>query len=49
MYTVIFACARVSGWMAHWKEMMIDADKKIGRPRQLFMGDKDKKEIIDID
>jgi len=35
--------------MAHWKEMMIDADKKIGRPRQLFMGDKDKKDIIDID
>jgi len=49
MFTVIFVCARVSGWMAHWKEMMVDTDRKIGRPRQLFVGYKDKKEIVPID
>ena len=38
MFTVIFGLARTVGWLAHWKEMMIDNKMKIGRPRQLYTG-----------
>ncbi len=37
MFTVIFATGRVSGWIAHWNEM-ISHPYKIGRPRQLYTG-----------
>jgi len=37
MFTVIFATGRVSGWIAHWNEM-ISSPYKIGRPRQLYKG-----------
>jgi citrate synthase len=37
MFTVIFATGRVSGWIAHWNEM-ISSPYKIGRPRQLYSG-----------
>ncbi|MFL0797340.1 MAG: citrate (Si)-synthase [Cellvibrionaceae bacterium] len=37
MFTVIFATGRVSGWIAHWNEM-ISGPYKIGRPRQLYTG-----------
>ena len=38
MFTVMFAVARASGWVAQWKEMIEDPNMKIGRPRQLFIG-----------
>lgn len=38
MFTVLFAIARVAGWVAQWKEMMEDPSNKIGRPRQLYSG-----------
>jgi citrate synthase len=38
MFTVLFAIARVSGWIAQWKEMIEDPATKIGRPRQLYTG-----------
>lgn len=38
MFTVLFATARVAGWVAQWKEMMEDPSNKIGRPRQLYTG-----------
>ena len=38
MFTVIFAIGRTVGWVSHWKEMVADDEKKIGRPRQLFTG-----------
>jgi citrate synthase len=38
MFTVLFAVARVSGWIAQWKEMIEDPGQKIGRPRQLYIG-----------
>ncbi|MEH6627543.1 MAG: citrate synthase [Motiliproteus sp.] len=38
MFTVMFALARCVGWIAQWKEMMIDPDLVIGRPRQLYQG-----------
>ncbi|MDO4233003.1 MAG: citrate synthase, partial [Lautropia sp.] len=38
MFTCIFALARTVGWIAQWSEMLGDADTKIGRPRQLYIG-----------
>jgi citrate synthase len=40
MFTVLFAVARTVGWIAQWKEMMNDPKLKIGRPRQLYTGPK---------
>ena len=38
MFTVLFAVARTVGWIAQWKEMIEDPEQKIGRPRQLYIG-----------
>ena len=38
MFTVIFAIARTAGWTAQWTEMIEDPIQRIGRPRQLYMG-----------
>lgn len=38
MFTVMFALGRLPGWIAQWKEMMEDPDKKISRPRQIYTG-----------
>ncbi len=38
MFTVLFAIARTSGWLAQWKEMLQDEDRKISRPRQIYLG-----------
>jgi len=35
MFTVMFALGRLPGWIAHWKELRQDPDRRIGRPRQL--------------
>ncbi len=35
---MIFAMARVAGWIAQWNEMIQEPAQKIGRPRQLFTG-----------
>ena len=39
MFTVIFAIARTAGWTAQWTEMIEDPIQ-IGRPRQLYTGNK---------
>ena len=38
MFTVLFALARTTGWVAQWNEMIADPEQKIGRPRQLYTG-----------
>ncbi len=38
MFPVLFAIPRTSGWVAQWEEMLLDADQKIARPRQIFLG-----------
>jgi citrate synthase len=38
MFTVLFAVARTTGWVAQWKESIEDPQAKIGRPRQLYTG-----------
>jgi len=38
MFTVLFAIPRVSGWLAHYEELL-EQDVKISRPRQLYTGE----------
>lgn len=40
MFTVIFALARTIGWISHWTEMNEEVGLKIGRPRQIYVGEK---------
>ena len=42
MFTPIFAVSRTVGWISQWKEMIADPQMKIGRPRQLYRGDKNR-------
>jgi citrate synthase len=37
-FTVLFAIGRLPGWIAQWREMMVDPANKIGRPRQIYTG-----------
>jgi len=39
MFTPIFAVSRTVGWISQWKEMVADPTQKIGRPRQLYIGE----------
>ena len=43
MFTCIFALARTVGWIAQWEEMITDPEYKIGRPRQLYVGETSRK------
>ena len=38
MFPVLFAIPRTSGWIAQWEEMLLDAEQKIARPRQIYKG-----------
>lgn len=38
MLTVMFAIARLPGWVAHWREM-IGSSTKLVRPRQVYIGE----------
>lgn len=40
LFTGIFAMARTVGWVAQWNEMISDPEQRIGRPRQLYVGQK---------
>jgi citrate synthase len=39
MFTVLFAIGRLPGWIAQWREMVGDPATKIGRPRQVYIGE----------
>jgi len=39
MFTPIFALARTVGWISQWQEQLADPQLKIGRPRQLYLGE----------
>jgi len=47
MFVVLFAVARTSGWIAHWKEIYLDSTNRLNRPRQLYLGS-EKREYTDI-
>jgi citrate synthase len=38
-FTVLFAIGRLPGWIAQWEEMLADAEQKIARPRQVYVGE----------
>jgi citrate synthase len=39
MFTALFALGRLPGWIAQWREMISDPTMKIGRPRQIYVGE----------
>ena len=41
MFTVMFAIPRTSGWIAQWREMQMDEETKIARPRQIYTGSRE--------
>ncbi|BAN02437.1 citrate synthase [Ilumatobacter coccineus] len=47
MFTVLFAIPRMSGWLAHWQELL-EQDQKISRPRQWYAG-ADTRDYVDIE
>ena len=39
MFTVMFTIGRLPGWIAQWKESMVDNPRwKLCRPRQIYTG-----------
>ena len=48
MFTPIFAVSRTVGWISQWKEMIADPQNKIGRPRQLYLGNTSR-DYVDIE
>jgi citrate synthase len=42
MFTVLFALGRLPGWIAQWREMIEDPATKIGRPRQVYVGERER-------
>ena len=48
MFTPIFALSRTVGWIAQWKEMISDPTQKIGRPRQLYVGEP-RRDYVDVE
>jgi citrate synthase len=42
MFTVLFAMGRLPGWIAHWLEMHQNPQTRIARPRQVYVGAKER-------
>jgi citrate synthase len=42
MFTVIFAIPRTSGGVSQWREMADDDEQAISRPRQVYVGERDR-------
>jgi citrate synthase len=45
MFPVLFAIPRTAGWIAQWREMLVDPEQKIARPRQVYTGE-DRREFV---
>ncbi|MCK9532199.1 MAG: citrate synthase [Gammaproteobacteria bacterium] len=45
MFTVIFAIGRLPGWIAHWHEQSMDPSKRIDRPRQIYVGEPERRYV----
>jgi citrate synthase len=43
MFPVLFAIPRASGWLAQWKESLEDEEQRIQRPRQIYLGERERK------
>jgi citrate synthase len=46
IFTVLFAIGRLPGWIAQWKEMRLDPTTRIGRPRQIYVGEAERKFVV---
>ncbi|HVN80953.1 MAG TPA: citrate synthase [Terriglobia bacterium] len=42
MFTVMFAIGRMPGWIANYKEIMDAQETRIYRPRQIYIGDRER-------
>ncbi|KAF7374819.1 Citrate synthase [Mycena sanguinolenta] len=48
-FPVLFAVPRVVGWLAHWRQMMLQTGGvKIWRPRQIYVG-AEKRDYVDVE
>lgn len=43
LFPVLFCIPRAAGWLAHWVESLDDPDTKIYRPRQVYLGENQRK------
>ncbi|MEE8384885.1 MAG: citrate synthase [Dehalococcoidia bacterium] len=43
LFPVLFAIGRMPGWVAQWREMVVDKEQKIARPRQIYTGGRERK------
>src|SRR5450432_1012263 len=41
-FTVLFAIPRTAGWLAQWEELLEDPEEKIARPRQVYLGERER-------
>ena len=39
MFPVLFAIPRTAGWIAQWREMTTDPERRIARPLQIYVGE----------
>jgi len=47
MFPVLFAIPRTSGWLAQWREFLLDDDRRIARPRQVYTG-ADRRDYVEL-
>jgi len=45
MFPVLFAIPRTVGWLAQWEEMLADPEQKISRPRQIYLGPRERQYV----
>lgn len=45
MFPVLFAVPRTIGWIAQWEEMLNDNEQKIARPRQVYLGHRERQYV----
>jgi citrate synthase len=43
MFPVLFAIGRTVGWLAQWEEMLTDPEQRIARPRQIYLGEQERR------
>jgi citrate synthase len=42
MFPVMFAIGRTVGWLAQWQELLEDTEQAIARPRQVYLGERER-------
>lgn len=49
MFTIMFTLPRLAGWLAHWDEFVVDPENKIVRPRQIYLGQRQRTFVAEAD